>query len=82
MDIGEKNKKTLGLIIPKNVVRLGCMTKLDLDADHVINHAIGKLDQVAIVGWDKDNELYAASSIVNDTETLMLLERFKQVLLG
>ncbi|MFM2134460.1 MAG: hypothetical protein RL156_1741 [Bacteroidota bacterium] len=39
-----------------NVVRFTGITKLDMPADHVIESALGKLEGVVILGYDKDGQ--------------------------
>lgn len=58
------------------------ITTLDLPPDRVLEAAVGNLDIVAVVGWDKDGKLYLASSLGSQAETLWLLERGKADLLG
>ena len=45
-----------------NVIELGGYTKLDIEPDKVLNGALGKLDQVLVLGVAKDGEFYTASS--------------------
>lgn len=45
-----------------NVVRFTGITKLDIHADHVLESAIGKLEGVVVLGYDKDGQEYFASS--------------------
>lgn len=58
------------------VVRLNCLTTLDISPDDVLNSAVGKLDQVLILGWDKDGELYVASSTSDMKLTVYLATKF------
>ena len=64
-----------------NVVRFTGITTLDLDADHVLESAIGKLNGVVVVGFDKDGQEYFASSYADGGEVLWLFERAKKRLL-
>lgn len=64
-----------------NVVPLGNVTHLDLPPDRVLEDAVGKLEGVVIVAWDKEGEEYFASSIAAGDEVMWLLERCKQKLL-
>lgn len=59
------------------VIRLPCRTKLDLQPDSILKEAIGKLDRVVILGWNKDEGYYFASSIADGAEVLWLLEKGK-----
>jgi len=63
------------------VVNLGCVTKLDLPADRILEAAAGKLEGVVIMGYDKDGNEYFASSYADGGDTLWLLERSKLKLL-
>lgn len=58
-----------------NIEDFGGITKLDLDPDRLLNKAIGRLDQVIIVGFDKEGNEYIASSQADGGETLWLLQR-------
>jgi hypothetical protein len=64
-----------------NVVRFTGITKLDIPADHVIESALGKLEGVVILGYDKDGQEYFASSYADGGDMLWLLERAKKALL-
>jgi hypothetical protein len=64
-----------------NVVRFTGITKLDMPADHVLESALGKLEGVVILGYDKDGQEYFASSYTDGGDMLWLLERAKKALL-
>lgn len=64
-----------------NVVQFTGITTLDLDADHVLEAALGKLNGVVVVGFDKDGQEYFASSYADGGEVLWLFERAKKRLL-
>ncbi len=63
------------------VIELGCITRLDLPADKVLEKAIGQLDSVVIMGYDKEGEEVFASSIADGRAVLWLLEQCKLKLL-
>jgi hypothetical protein len=63
------------------IINLNCVTRLDLPADRVLESAIGKLDKVIIMGYDKDAKEYFASSVADGGEVLWLMERMKKALL-
>ena len=63
------------------VVELGCVTRLDLPADKVLEKAIGTMDSVVLIGYDKEGDEYFASSLADGGDVLWLLERCKQKLL-
>jgi len=66
-----------------NVVELGGYTKLDIPPDRVLNAAVDKLQDVVVIGWEKEtNLLYFASSTANGPEILWLLEKAKEKLLS
>jgi len=65
-----------------NVIPLGNITKLDLPVDTVIESAKSKLDSAVLIGYDKDGELYFASTYADGGEVLWLLEKCKQALLN
>ena len=64
-----------------NVVDFDGITKLDIPPDRILEGAKGKLQSVAIVGYDEDGEEYFASSQADGGEVLWLLERCKLNLL-
>ena len=64
------------------VLPFGGLTKLDIPVDRILEEAKGKLDSVVILGYDKDEEEYFASSMADGGEVLWLLERCKIVLMG
>lgn len=63
------------------VVNIGCITRLDLPPDRVLDAAIGKLEGVVIIGYDKDGSEYFASSISDGADVVWLMERAKKKLL-
>ena len=65
-----------------NVVRPNNITRLNLDADVVLEAAIGKLTGVVIMGYDKDGERYFASSYADGGEVLWLPGEMRGGLLG
>lgn len=64
-----------------NVVIFPGITTLDLDPDRVLESALGKLDGVVVVGFDKDGQEYFASSYADGGDVLWLFERAKKKLL-
>lgn len=64
-----------------NVVRFTGITKLDMPADHVIESALGKLEGVVILGYDKGGQEYFASSYADGGDMLWLVERAKKALM-
>lgn len=64
-----------GYVEQDNVVRLPCMTRLDMDTDDVLRAAIGELDTVVICGYTKDGAEYFASNVANGPDVLWLLQR-------
>ena len=67
----------MGKVLPLNNV-----TYLDLPPDRILNGALGKLDGVVILGYDKDGNQYFASSYADGGEVLWLLEKCKLALLN
>ena len=63
------------------VVTLPCITTLDIPADRVLQAAVGKLDHVVIIGYDKDGEEYFAANFSDGGEVLWHMERAKMKLL-
>jgi hypothetical protein len=64
-----------------NVVVLPVVTKLDLPPDRIIEAALGKLESVVIMGYDKDGNEYFAASCADGGDVLWILERSKLKLL-
>ena len=64
-----------------NVIRLPCVTSLDLDADVILEGAMGKLKSVVIMGYDENGEEYFASSVADGGTVIWLMERMKKALL-
>jgi len=65
-----------------NVITLGNVTRTDLPVDRVLEAAKGKIEGgVVLLGWDKDGELYFASSIADGGEVVWLMEKAKLALL-
>lgn len=67
-----------------NVIPLGNITRLAVPVDRVLDTAKGKVDGggVVVLGWDKEGELYFASSIADGGEVIWLLEKAKAALLA
>lgn len=57
------------------------ITTLDIDSDRILQSAIGKMDQVLLIGWDKDGQEYFASSVSDGGTVLWHMERAKLQLL-
>ena len=64
-----------------NVIDIGGITRLDLPPDKILEKAIGQLDSVVIMGYDKEGEEVFASSIADGGSVLWLLEQCKLKLL-
>jgi hypothetical protein len=65
-----------------NVIPLGCVTKLDLPVERVLEAAKERLESVVLVGWDTEGELYFASTIADGGDVNWLLDKAKQALLA
>jgi hypothetical protein len=62
----------MGKIIP-----IGGITKLDLPPDQILEKAKGELEGVILIGFDKNDEVYAASSYADGGVVMWLLEACK-----
>lgn len=63
------------------VIELPCITKLDLPPERILENAKPLIGEgVVIIGWDKENQLYFASSIADGGEVLWLMELAKKQL--
>lgn len=63
------------------VVEFTGITKLKMPVDRVLESAKGELEEVIIIGYDKDGEEYFASTYSDGGILLWLLERAKKQLL-
>lgn len=63
------------------VVDFPGITTLDIDPDRILQCAIGKMDQVVLIGWDKDGQEYFSSSVSDGGTVLWHMERAKLQLL-
>lgn len=68
--------------IPPNVLPFKGITRLNLPPDQVLEKAMGQLDSVIIIGYDKEEGHYFASSIADGGTCLWLVEKFKRELLS
>lgn len=59
-----------------DVVKLGCLTKLPIPPDDVLSGAIGQLDYVLVLGFNKDGEMHTASSSGDLSEALWIATKF------
>lgn len=64
-----------------NVIRLPCVTSLDLDPEVILDGAAGRLKTVVILGYDQDGEEYFASSVADGGTVIWLMEKCKKALL-
>ena len=53
----------------------------DIDPDNVLASAFGKVNDVVLMGYDKEGELYLASSVSDGGDILWLIEQLKIKLL-
>lgn len=56
-------------------------TRINLPPDRILSGATGKLENVALFGYDKDGDFYFASSFADGGDCLWLLEKMKKRLL-
>ena len=64
------------------VITLNSQTKLNIPADRVLNAAMGELDGAVVMGFDKDDNFYCASSYADGGTVLWLMECLKQQLMN
>lgn len=57
------------------------ITRLDLPPDRILEQAMGNMESVVVIGYDKDGDEYFASSQANGPDVLWILERMKLRLL-
>jgi hypothetical protein len=58
------------------------ITKLDLDPDLILENSKGAFEGVVLLGWDKEGEMYFASTYADGGTVLWLLEQCKTRLLA
>jgi len=64
------------------VIELNTITYLDIPAERVLNSALKKdLESAVVLGYDKEGNFYFASSIANGPDVLWLMEKLKLELL-
>lgn len=63
------------------IIPLGCVTRIDLPPDRVLEAAVGKMQGVVLIGYDNDGQLYFASTYADGGDVLWLLEKCKQALM-
>lgn len=63
-----------------DVVNIGCVTRLDLPVDIVLDAAKDTLESVIVIGYAKDGSEYFASTLADGGDVLWLLERCKAAL--
>lgn len=63
------------------VIQFSGITKLDFDADIVLENTKGKLDGFVIAGFDKDGNEYFSSTYADGGTVLWLIEKLKKRLL-
>lgn len=65
------------------VINLPVITRLDLQPERVLQAAIDeKMSAAVIIGYDKDDGFYFASSLADGGDVLWLLETAKKALLA
>lgn len=57
------------------------VTKHDLPPDRILEQAVGNLESVIVLGFDKNGEEYLAASMADGGDALWLMERCKMRLL-
>lgn len=64
-----------------NVIPLGCVTRLDLEPDVILESLKGTLEGFVIVGYSTEGEEVFRSTYADGGTALWLLERCKKMLL-
>lgn len=64
-----------------DIVNFGGITTIDIPSDRILEEAIGNLDSVVVVGFDKEGELYFESSTADGGNVLWLMALAKKALL-
>lgn len=63
------------------VIQFNGITKLDLDADTVLENTKGRLEGFVIAGYDKEGNEFFSSTYADGGTVLWLIERLKKRLL-
>jgi hypothetical protein len=64
-----------------NVVEWNGVTRLPIDPDRVLKKAVGRLQEVVVLGYDHEGNEYFASSKPDGPSIVWLIERAKLKLL-
>ena len=64
-----------------NLIELSGQTHLDIDPERILDHASGELDEVVVVGWCKNGDLYTASSTGDIAKMLLLCKSLEKNIL-
>ena len=64
-----------------NVIAMDVVTRHDLKPDQVLLEAVGKVQDIVIVGYDLAGNEYFASNMANGAEVVWLLQRANKKLL-
>lgn len=64
------------------VIPLNNVTRLDLPPNRILEGALDELEDVVLMGHDKEGNFYFASSIADGGSVLWLMENLKLKLLG
>jgi hypothetical protein len=64
------------------VIPLGCVTRLDLPPNRILDAARDELESVVLLGYSATGEEYFATSLADGGGVLWLLERCKAALLA
>ena len=65
----------------EKVIAFPGLSKLDQNVDLILREAIGELNEVVVTGYDKEGELYFASSKSDGAAVVWLLERAEHKLM-
>lgn len=63
-----------------NLIYLPVVTTLDMKAERVLDNAV-HLEDVVVIGYDKEGEFYFASNKASGPEVLWLLKQAERLLL-
>ena len=74
---GEQPPRKLAKVLP-----LGCLMKLDLDPDTVLENNKGRFEGLVWAGFDHDGEVIAGSTYADGGTVLWLIEILKRRLMG
>ncbi len=80
-DLDESRNCGGGETMTAEIMRFPGITKLDTDPDLILREAIGKMENVVVMGFDKDGNEYFAASYADGADALWHARRLEHALM-